>query len=166
MKKNKKQLPMAVPARPRDVVEVLCDPDTNTDDATARPMTRPEVNAAGTIQRFRGNNHEVNALIRELSAQVDAVNRGDLTRTEGMLISQAHTLDELFNSLARRAHGQEHLLQYETHFRLALKAQSQCRTTLETLALIKNPKAVAFFRQANIAAQMQVNNGVPAAQGK
>jgi len=44
--------------------------------------------------------------------------------------------------------------------RLALKAQSQCRATLETLAEIKNPKNVAFVRQANIAqGHQQVNNG-------
>jgi len=30
-------------------------------------------------------------------------------------------------------------------------AQSQCRTTLEALAEIKNPRAVAFLKQANIA---------------
>jgi hypothetical protein len=34
--------------------------------------------------------------------------------------------------------------------RLALKAQSQCRATLETLAQIKNPPVV-LARQANIA---------------
>jgi hypothetical protein len=43
--------------------------------------------------------------------------------------------------------------------RLALKAQSQCRATLETLAAIKNPQPVAFVRQANIAhGPQQVNN--------
>ena len=57
---------------------------------------------------------------------------------------------------------QEHLLQFETHFRLALKAQSQCRATLETLAVIKNPPNVAFVRQANIAnGPQQVNNAPP-----
>lgn len=42
----------------------------------------------------------------------------------------------------------------------ALKAQGQCRATLETLAAIKNPPVV-FARQANINAggQQQVNNG-------
>jgi len=45
------------------------------------------------------------------------------------------------------------------YLRLALKAQSQCRTTLETLAVIKNPAPVAFVRQANIAhGPQQVNN--------
>jgi hypothetical protein len=47
----------------------------------------------------------------------------------------------------------------ETYMRLALKAQSQCRTTLETLAGIKNPASVTFVRQANVAhGPQQVNN--------
>jgi hypothetical protein len=43
--------------------------------------------------------------------------------------------------------------------RLALRAQGQCRATLETLAAIKNPPVV-FARQANInnGGQQQVNN--------
>ena len=46
------------------------------------------------------------------------------------------------------------------YLRLALKAQGQCRATLETLATIKNPPTV-FARQANIAnGPQQVNNGV------
>jgi hypothetical protein len=34
--------------------------------------------------------------------------------------------------------------------RLALKAQSQCRTTVEALGELKNPQPVAFVKQANI----------------
>ena len=42
--------------------------------------------------------------------------------------------------------------------RLALKAQAQCRATIETLTLIKNPTTV-FASQANIAhGPQQVNN--------
>ena len=42
--------------------------------------------------------------------------------------------------------------------RLALKAQSQCRTTIETLTILKNPTTI-FARQANIAqGSQQVNN--------
>ena len=41
-----------------------------------------------------------------------------------------------------------------------IKAQSQCRATLETLAAVKNPQPVAFVQQANIAhGPQQVNNG-------
>ncbi len=52
----------------------------------------------------------------------------------------------------------EHMDHLDRYLRLALKAQSQCRATLETLATIKNPPAV-FARQANIAhGPQQVNN--------
>ena len=44
--------------------------------------------------------------------------------------------------------------------RLALKAQGQCRATVETLAAMKNPPVV-FAKQANISSgPQQVNNGV------
>ena len=77
---------------------------------------------------------------------------------------QAHTLDAIFSELSRRAalNMSEYLGATETFLRLALKAQSQCRATLETLAPIKNPQPVAFVRQAHIAAgPQQINNGVP-----
>jgi hypothetical protein len=81
-----------------------------------------------------------------------------------MLIAQANALQAMFVEMARRALKQERTSHYETHLRLALRAQNQCRATLETLAVIKNP-TVVFARQANInnGGQQQVNNhGVPA----
>jgi hypothetical protein len=42
---------------------------------------------------------------------------------------------------------------------MALKAQSQCRTSIEALAEIKYPKSATFIRQQNVASQQQVNNG-------
>ena len=41
--------------------------------------------------------------------------------------------------------------------RLALKAQAQCRATIETLAVLKNPPVV-YARHADVAGQQQVNN--------
>jgi hypothetical protein len=79
-----------------------------------------------------------------------------------MLTAQAHTLDAIFGNCARRAAANmgEYMHAAELYLRLALKAQSQCRATLETLAAIKNPAPVAFVRQANISAgPQQVNNG-------
>lgn len=133
--------------------------------AVARTLTRPDVQAASTIMALQGGGMlEINSLVQELSDQVEAVNGGNLRRTEGMLISQAHTLDELFNSLARRSHRNMeagHIQSAETYLRLALKAQTQCRATLETLATVKNPPV--FAKQANFAnGPQQVNNGVPA----
>lgn len=132
------------------------------DKVMARALMRPSVQAACTIRDFEKSEVNLTYFVEELTAQIEAVNGGDLTRAEGILITQAHTLNELFNSLARRSCKQEYLKQYETYLRLALKAQSQCRATLETLANIKNPPLV-FAKQANIShGHQQVNNGVPA----
>jgi hypothetical protein len=135
--------------------------------AIARTLARPEVGAATAIDLWQKDTHDVDALAAELGRQVDAVNGGDLSRAEAMLIAQAHTLDAMFVNLARRAVGQDYLKQWEAYMRMAMKAQNQCRMTLETLAAIKNPPVV-FARQANInnGGQQQVNNGVSAASAQ
>ncbi|MGI8425125.1 MAG: hypothetical protein ACR2M4_00705 [Actinomycetota bacterium] len=77
-----------------------------------------------------------------------------------MLYSQAHALQAIFVEAARQVPKQEWFSNSESFMRMALKAQSQCRATVETLATIKNPPVV-FARQANIAqGPQQVNNGM------
>lgn len=141
--------------------------ELGTDQAAmlAKIALRPSVRAAATTQSYskpQFGNADLTTLVEELGAQISAVNRGDLQRPEAMLIAQAHTLEAIFHELARRAglNMGEYLDAAEMYMRLALKAQSQCRATLETLATIKNPPAsVAFVRQANIAhGPQQVNN--------
>src|SRR5689334_10192850 len=49
---------------------------------------------------------------------------------------------------------------FDTYMRMALRAQSQCRATLETLAAIKNPPVV-FAKRTNVTTgPQQINNGV------
>jgi hypothetical protein len=99
-------------------------------------------------------------MVAALKAQGEAVNRGDLAAGERMLSAQAAALNAIFGELARRAalNMGEHLDATDRYMRLALKAQSQSRATIETLAAIKNPPVV-FARQANIAhGPQQVNN--------
>jgi hypothetical protein len=123
----------------------------------------PAMSAAPTIRQITGNtNIELHGLVNELQAQVQAVNAGDMSRAEGMLVAQAHTLDGIFHALTMRAKSNmgEYLETMELYLRLALKAQTQCRATLETLGQLKNPGNVAFVKQANIAhGPQQVNNG-------
>ena len=157
----KKNQPNEAAIKPRNIIEVPARKDDNPDDATAKALTRPEVQAAITIQQWQCNVSEVNALVRTLSLQVDDVTNGSMKRPEAMLLMQAHTLDELFNNLAKRAHCQEHMPNYEAFMRMTLKAQNQCRMTLETLSNIKNPPVI-FAKQANISNNQQINNGVPA----
>ncbi len=90
------------------------------------------------------------------------VKDGDLRDAESLLTAQGVVLNTIFTELTRRSlvNMGDYLDAAERYLRLALKAQSQCRATIETLALMKNPPLV-FAKQANIAhGPQQVNNGV------
>ncbi|MCA1851383.1 MAG: hypothetical protein LC647_03020, partial [Beggiatoa sp.] len=126
---------------------------------------QPNIRAAVTIHGYSREYGDLDTvkltaeLNNELSSQARAVNEGDLKRSEGMLMIQAHTLDAIFNNLAQRASQAKSMDDLDRYLRLGLKAQSQCRATLETLATIKSPQPLAFVRQANIAhGPQQVNN--------
>ena len=149
------------PVKNKTSVIVDAGKDEDQDEAVAKKLTRPEVQASLTIQKLHPIN-DVNALTKILSQQTADVIGGNMTRAEAMLLSQAHTLDALFNSLVVKGLDQTHMPQYESFLRLAYKAQSQCRSTLQTLSDIKNP-SVVYARQSNITnGNQQINNGVPA----
>lgn len=126
-------------------------------------MTHAGVNAAAIIEKFSASalgEPGIEFIAAAVGGNIDKVQAGSMSGCEAMLMGQAVALQSLFMSLSRRAAAQDYLKQYETYLRLALKAQSQCRATLETLATIKNPPVV-FARQANIAnGPQQVNNGI------
>lgn len=120
---------------------------------------------ASTAIRFIKQEHgdvSLTELVASLRDQGEAVNRGDLAAAERMLSAQAVALNAVFAEMARRAalNMGEHLGATKSYIRQFLKAQSQSRATVETLAAIKNPP-VDFARQANInnGGQQQVNNG-------
>lgn len=97
---------------------------------------------------------------RCLEGQADAVNRGDMTQVASMLMLQATALQTIFARLIERGMAHDQIPGFETNMRIALRAQNQCRATLETLATIKNPPVI-FARQANITnGPQQINNGV------
>ena len=148
---------MTAKAKP---TKALTDPAKEKEVAArkARLSLSPSLNAAAISQAYSIHGDlDLGELVEVLRERCKAVNDGDLKRVESMLLSQAFSLDTMFASLARRGRNQEGLKQYETHLKLALKAQSQCRATLETLAAIKNPPV--FAKQANIAhGPQQVNN--------
>ena len=145
-------------------------PGKTQEETVAEAMLGPTVNAGLTIKRITARdgtwsnvNASVTSLVQALSAQSNVVKSGDLGRAEEMLLAQAHTLDALFHSMVGRSIENSqagNLDASETYMRLALRTQSQSRATLETLSVVKNPPAVAFVKQANIAnGPQQVNNG-------
>jgi len=109
-----------------------------------------------------GDRLDLPLLADTLREQAKAANHGDLAQAEAMLINQAVALQNLFARLVERGMDADLFPHYETHLRLALRAQAQCTRTLEVLAGIKNPPVV-IAKQANIAqGHQQVNNGLPA----
>jgi hypothetical protein len=148
-----------LPAKPQPIGKLTAEQRAQ---AMARMATMPTYNAAGVVQAFSIHGELDYGELRDvLVEQCEAVEAGNLGRVTGTLVAQAHSLDAIFVKLARRAEDnmREHFSAAEALLKLALKAQSQCRATLETLAAIKSPPTV-FAQQANIAhGHQQVNNG-------
>ncbi|NJD06653.1 MAG: hypothetical protein FIA97_09165 [Methylococcaceae bacterium] len=146
--------------------------ESDSEDAVGRKfaalLRSPELAASRVISAAENNTElgkflDVPGLHDELRSQAAAVNRGDLSQAEAMLANQATALQSLFARLTEKALGTNYMPQFEGFMRMALRAQSQCRATLETLAAIKNPPVV-YARQANVTTgPQQINNGMAAA---
>lgn len=129
----------------------------------ARVYSSPVTQAALTQKKIASKEGlHLEGLINNLNPQVEAIADNKLDRPEAMLVARAHTLDANMTQRAILNAG-EYIGACNTYLKLGLRAQSQCRTTLEALSEIKNPKSVAVVKQANIAGgHQQVNNGTQA----
>lgn len=140
-----------------------CDGKTEG-ESIAEALLRPQINAAFSIYNVtRGSDSRVtvNDFNKALAVTCKAIADGKLDRLEALLTSQALVLDHIFGDFLRRsfANAGQHIEAMETYMKLALKAQSQSRQTVETLTFIKNPPP--FISQANIGQNVQVNNHMP-----
>lgn len=160
-----------VPAAPADPpssqrIGVVCPEGTNIKHVVSELSVGGVLTNASTITTFSnaqiGQGDVVHAMT-VLRKAVKASEDGDQSLADSLLVSQAIALNAMFNDLARRSalNIGEHFHAADTYMRLALKAQNQCRATLESLSKIKNPPTVSFVKQSNIAhGHQQVNNGV------
>lgn len=133
----------------------------------AKLITSPEFAALRVLSVAEGKGQvfgdvDVSILANVMRNQAVSVTQGDFSHVEAMLMNQATALQTLFSRMTEKAMGADYLPNFEAFMRMALRAQNQCRATIETLAAIKNPPIV-YAKQANIAnGPQQVNNGVPA----
>lgn len=162
--KPKKTGAMAQPFEPRKSHALAASDPEDARRRAARYIASPELAAARAMVAAEGKGGmsdllDVPELVATLREQAKAVSGSDLAGVEAMLMNQATALQSLFARLTERGINADYLPQVEAFMRIALRAQSQCRATLETLAAIKNPPIV-YARQANIAnGPQQVNNG-------
>lgn len=161
--KPKKSAGAAADDYPRRKVDCVSGPSADEKGRSiAKLITSPEMSALRVVAfqpKVFADEIDTPGMLDVLRDQAAAVNRGDLSHAEAMLSNQATALQSLFARLTERAMEQTQMAYIEGFMRMALRAQSQCRATLETLAAIKNPPVV-FAKQANIAAgHQQINNG-------
>lgn len=80
----------------------------------------------------------------------------------GILTAQAIKLNSLFEFFLNAGSELYTIGSNPTPvYKLALKAQSQCRAALGTISFIENPQTVSFIKQQNIGYQQQINNDPP-----
>jgi hypothetical protein len=126
----------------------------------------PNTSTARTFAKAGIGELDLTESVGVVRKATQAVQAGNLSGLEATLTAQAVALDAIFNEMARRAalNIGEYINATEVYLRLGLKAQAQCRATLQTLFEMKNPQPIAFVKQANIAnGPQQVNNGGRAA---
>lgn len=145
---TKRSKPAATSA-PNDALAVAISSGEDSGSATARTILGPEFRHAvaasqvlkpqfGSIDGSPGYGDYTNAI----RARGDAAAKGDLAFASRVLAAQAMTLDTIFTEMARRMalNMGEFLPATETYARIALKAQSQSRATLEALAKLHQPR--------------------------
>jgi hypothetical protein len=141
------------------------------DSVAAQAAINPSIAAAKTIMQFSTQGFDevdITTLVEKLTEQTNATNRNDLDSLEAMLTAQAHALDAIFNKMALSAAANmgEYLAATDTFLKLGLRAQSQCRSTIEAISAIKNPPMMGYVKQANIAQGHQQVNNAPHAREK
>jgi hypothetical protein len=156
-------------------VTLKTKPGESPEEADARFVVEGLGHNAVVTWEFSKHLHstlDVGEMLIALERSCEAVSGGELRPSEKLLASQAVALNAIFTRFSWLSHinltkkSGPNLDAVERLLRLALRAQGQCRATLETLALIKNPPI--FARQANIAnGPQQVNNAavVPIGDG-
>ena len=170
MTTKKKRKPDGPVYTPRKAIELRAKSDdiedrgrTYAEHFTGGPLAALRVITAADKSAGYERDMDLPGLMAILREQGEAVNAGNLAQAEAMLMNQATALQTVFARLVERGMACTDIAPFEANLRMGLRAQSQCRATLETLAAIKNPSSVAFVRQANIAhGPQQVNNGTPA----
>ena len=161
-KEAKKPSTPAAPINKARHMNLVIHGNQTQDRAIAEAALSPEMANASTAADYTTGIFPDICLqdcIEVMQADIKAVNGGNLDKLEGMLTAQVEALNAMFNNLAKRALNATYLPQLDTFTRLAMKAQSQCRSTVEAIAEIKYPRSATFIKQANIAQQQQVNNG-------
>ena len=156
-KVNLKNEVLLTPSR----LEVTQAKPVSKDIDNARLMTNGALGATMIVDSyFKSTKVNLGTIFSTLQEQARALHNGDMSQVESMLIGQAVALQSMFVDFAVRAKNATTLAAVQGLAQLALRSQAGSRSTLQTLADVKNPRQVAFVKQTNVAQNQQINNGV------
>lgn len=125
-------------ANPKAQLKVTLPQGKSEARALAEVCHNPAAHGMTTVTLFNNGSfgsQDSTETFNVLREQADAAKDGNLSHYRAMLAMQADSLNSLFTELARRAaiNMGDYLNATQTYLRLGLKAQAQCRTTIETL---------------------------------
>ena len=134
--------------KPNNAMTVEQTPKETGAQAMARKLLDPAFKnaaaSAGFLDKMLGGVEMpgVTDYADDLLAKAEKAATGELAMASRMLATQAVTLDAMFAELARRCamNMGDYINASERYGRLALKAQSNCRATLEALAKLHQPR--------------------------
>ena len=133
----------------RNALHVDQQPNETEGQATARKLLQPHVRHSLSASSFAGKvlGSEVEApelmdYMPHVHATTTGAAAGDVAFAHEVLAAQILTLDTMFTEFARRAamNMGEYLDAAERYARLGMKAQSNCRATVEALARLHQPR--------------------------
>ena len=109
----------------------------------AEMAINPVAHGLAAVQQFSKGTfgaQDTTELFHVLSDQVTAAKRGDLRHQRAILAGQASALNAIFTEMARRAgcNMSEYVQATQLYLGMALKAQAQCRSTIEALDRLSN----------------------------
>lgn len=128
----------APPATNKDELNIRCGPEKSEDRKRAEVGLDPAAHSMAAVRLYNKGSFgdvDITELYLLLSDQAKAAGKGDLTHQRQMLAAQADALNAIFTEMARRAAANmgEYINATQLYLRLGLKAQAQCRSTIETL---------------------------------
>ena len=124
--------------------------------AVSPGMSSQRVVAAAERNEGLDEHLDIPQLMAVLKAESERLSEGKSEEVGPILANQALALQSLFSRLTESALSQSHMSNIGAIMRLALRAQSQCRATLETLSSL-NKAPTVFAQQANVATNQQIN---------
>ena len=124
--------------------------------AVSPEMASQRVVAASERDKGLDQHLDIPRLMSVLKAESERLSEGKSEDVGPILANQAIALQSLFSRLTESALSQSHMSNIEAIMRLALRAQSQCRATLQTLSTL-NKSPTVYARHACVAHNQQLN---------